>query len=66
MDYAFDAPPVDRELLEFAVRLLGRAGWMSAQGFFSDDWHSRLKADGTEVTEIDVAVEELISVPSTR
>lgn len=35
-------------------------GQMSAQGFFSDDWHSRLKEDGTEVTEIDVAVEELI------
>ncbi|WP_330342395.1 inositol monophosphatase family protein [Streptomyces sp. NBC_00557] len=60
MDYAFDAPPVDRELLDFAVRLAHRAGQMSAQGFFSDDWHSRLKEDGTEVTEIDVAVEELI------
>ncbi|MEU8874098.1 inositol monophosphatase family protein [Streptomyces javensis] len=60
MDYAFDAPPVDRELLDFAVRLAGRAGQMSAQGFFRDDWHSRLKEDGTEVTEIDVAVEELI------
>jgi histidinol-phosphatase len=60
MDYAFDAPPVDRELLDFAVRLADRAGQMSAQGFFSDDWHSRLKEDGTEVTEIDVAVEELI------
>jgi histidinol-phosphatase len=60
MDYVIDAPPVDRELLDFAVRLAGRAGQMSAQGFFSDDWHSRLKEDGTEVTEIDVAVEELI------
>ena len=60
MDYAFDAPPVDLELLDFAVRLAGRAGQMSAQGFFREDWHSRLKEDGTEVTEIDVAVEELI------
>ncbi|MEV2212932.1 inositol monophosphatase family protein [Streptomyces sp. NPDC050997] len=60
MDYVFEAPPVDRELLEFAIRLAGRAGQKSAQGFFSDDWHSRLKTDGTEVTEIDVAVEELI------
>ncbi|GGV12669.1 histidinol-phosphatase [Streptomyces filipinensis] len=60
MDYVFDAPPVDRALLDFAVRLAGRAGQMSAQGFFSDNWHSRLKEDGTEVTEIDVAVEELI------
>ncbi|MEU5311331.1 inositol monophosphatase family protein [Streptomyces sp. NPDC021562] len=60
MDHAFDVPPVDRELLDFAVRLSGRAGQMSADGFFSDDWHSRVKEDGTEVTEIDVAVEELI------
>ncbi|WP_427168340.1 inositol monophosphatase family protein [Streptomyces sp. C1-1] len=60
MDHALDAPPVDRELLDFAVRLAGRAGQMSAQGFFRDDWHSSLKEDGTEVTEIDVAVEELI------
>ncbi|MGW1255149.1 hypothetical protein ACWD5Q_08120 [Streptomyces sp. NPDC002513] len=55
MDYAFDAPPVDRELLDFAVRLVGRAGRMSAEGFFGDDWHSRRKEDGSEVTEIDVA-----------
>ncbi|TQJ85469.1 inositol monophosphatase family protein [Streptomyces sp. SLBN-31] len=60
MDYAFDAPPVDRELLDFAVRLAGRAGQMSAQAFFRDDLHSRLKEDGTEVTEVDLAVEELI------
>ncbi|MER8010342.1 inositol monophosphatase family protein [Streptomyces sp. NPDC094149] len=60
MDYAFDAPPVDRELLDFAVRLAGRAGQMSAEAFFRDDLHSRLKEDGTEVTEVDLAVEELI------
>ncbi|MFD5538295.1 inositol monophosphatase family protein [Streptomyces sp. NPDC127079] len=60
MDYAFDAPPVDRELLDFAVRLAGRAGQMAAEGFFGGDWHSRRKEDGSEVTEIDVAVEELI------
>lgn len=60
MDYAFDAPPADRELLDFAVRLAGRAGRMSAEGFFGGDWHSRRKEDGSEVTEIDVAVEELI------
>ncbi|MEF3113773.1 inositol monophosphatase family protein [Streptomyces chrestomyceticus] len=46
--------------MSFAVRLAGRAGQRSAQGFFSDDWHSRLKEDGTEATEIDVAVEELV------
>ncbi|QDN74758.1 hypothetical protein FNV64_02745 [Streptomyces sp. S1A1-7] len=26
MDYVFDAPPADRELLDFAVRLISRAG----------------------------------------
>ncbi|MEU7230409.1 hypothetical protein [Streptomyces chrestomyceticus] len=46
--------------MDFAVLLAGRAGQRSAQGFFSDDWDSRLKEDGTGVTEIDVAVEELL------
>lgn len=66
MDYAFDAPPVDRELLDFAVRLAGRAGLMSAEGFFGGDWHSRRKDDGSEVTEIDVAVEEWIRAELSR
>ncbi|MGW5122237.1 inositol monophosphatase family protein, partial [Streptomyces noursei] len=35
-------------------------GQVSAEGFFGGDWHSRRKEDGSEVTEIDVAVEELI------
>ncbi|MGW1893336.1 inositol monophosphatase family protein [Streptomyces sp. NPDC002004] len=65
MDQVFDAPPADRELLDFAVRLVGRAGRMSAQGFFGD-WRSRRKTDGSEVTEIDVAVEELIRDELTR
>lgn len=59
MDYVFDAPPADRELLDFAVRLISRAGQMSVKGFFGD-WHSRRKEDGSEVTEVDEAVEELI------
>lgn len=59
MDYVFDAPPIDRELLDFAVRLVSRAGQMSVKGFFGD-WHSRRKEDGSEVTEVDEAVEELI------
>ncbi|WP_043455530.1 inositol monophosphatase family protein [Streptomyces fulvoviolaceus] len=60
MDYACDAPPADRELLDFAVRPAGRAGRMSARGFFGDGWSSRRKEDGTEVTEVDLAVEELV------
>lgn len=59
MDYVFDAPPADRELLDFAVRLISRAGQMSVKGFFGDS-HSRRKEDGSEVTEVDEAVEELI------
>ncbi|MEU2735904.1 inositol monophosphatase family protein [Streptomyces sp. NPDC007095] len=59
MDYAFGAPPAHRELLDFAVRLISRAGQVSVKGFFGD-WHSRRKEDGSEVTEVDEAVEELI------
>ncbi|WP_405827942.1 inositol monophosphatase family protein [Streptomyces sp. NBC_01176] len=59
MDHAFDAPPADRELLDFAVGLATRAGKVSAQGFFGE-WGSRRKEDGSEVTEIDLAVEELV------
>ncbi|WP_317453586.1 inositol monophosphatase family protein [Streptomyces sp. CBMA152] len=46
--------------MDFAVRLAGRAGQMSARGFFSEGWHGHLKEDGSEFTDIDVAVEELI------
>jgi histidinol-phosphatase len=59
MDWDRDAPPVDRELLDFAVRLIARAGRLSARGFFGE-WHGRRKSDGTEVTDVDLAVEELI------
>lgn len=66
MDYALDAPPVDRELLDLAVRLAGRAGQMSAEAFFAGDWHSRRKEDGSEVTEIDVAVEDFLRAELSR
>ncbi|MYW02247.1 inositol monophosphatase family protein [Streptomyces sp. SID3343] len=59
MDWDRNAPPVDRELLDFAVAVIGRAGRLSAQGFFGE-WRGRRKADGTEVTDVDVAVEDLI------
>lgn len=59
MDHTFDAPPVDREVLDFAVGLATRAGQMSAQGFFGE-WGSHRKEDGSEVTEIDLAVEESV------
>ncbi|MYY19568.1 MULTISPECIES: inositol monophosphatase family protein [unclassified Streptomyces] len=59
MDHAFDVPPTDRELLDFAVGLATRTGQVSAQGSFGE-WGSRRKEDGTEVTKIDLAVEELV------
>ncbi|MFF7244347.1 inositol monophosphatase family protein [Embleya sp. NPDC008237] len=59
MDYSPDAPPVDHELLDFAVHVIDRAGQMSVRGFFGE-WHGRRKADGTDVTDVDIAVEDLI------
>jgi histidinol-phosphatase len=59
MDHTFGVPPADRELLDFAVGLATRAGQVSAQGFFGE-WGSRRKEDGSEVTEIDLAVEDLV------
>ncbi|WP_406293145.1 inositol monophosphatase [Embleya sp. NBC_00888] len=54
-----EGPPVDRELLDFVVRVMDRAGRMSVRGFFGE-WRGRRKADGTDVTDVDVAVEDLI------
>lgn len=58
-DYV-DAPPVDRELLDFAVGVAHRAGQLACERFFAGTYHTTLKADGSEVTDADVAVEELI------
>jgi histidinol-phosphatase len=52
MDHTFGVPPTDRELLDFAVGLVTRAGQLSAQGVFGE-WGGRRKQDGSEVTEID-------------
>ncbi|MFE7122406.1 inositol monophosphatase family protein [Streptomyces sp. NPDC057654] len=54
-----DAPAADPELLAFAVRLAAEAGRMSARAFHEGADH-RLKADGTEVTDADVAIEEWV------
>lgn len=54
------APPADRELLEFAVGVACRAGNLAAERFFVDDRHTTLKPDGTEVTDADLAVEQQI------
>ncbi|MEU7044592.1 inositol monophosphatase family protein [Streptomyces varsoviensis] len=53
------APPADPALLAFAVRLAAHAGRMAARAFHEGVGH-RLKEDGTEVTDADLAIEEWI------
>jgi histidinol-phosphatase len=54
-----DFAPVDRGLLDIAVTVADEAGRLSVAEFFGGG-HARLKSDGTEVTDADLAVEELI------
>jgi histidinol-phosphatase len=51
---------VDRELLDLAVTVAHRAGNVAAERFFETDFGTRTKQDGTEVTDVDLAVEKLI------
>ncbi|KAB1930753.1 hypothetical protein F8271_27295 [Micromonospora sp. ALFpr18c] len=55
-----DAPRLDDNLLEFAIGLSERAGSLVAERFFAADFAPAIKADETEVTEADLAVEALI------
>ncbi|MFD7662077.1 inositol monophosphatase family protein [Streptomyces sp. NPDC059788] len=59
MDLATEAPPVSPELFAFTVRLATRAGRLAAEGFHGDLTSER-KVDGTEVTSVDLAVEDLV------
>ena len=54
------APPVDRELLDFALSVARQGGDLAAERFFAADFRTSVKADGTEVTDADLAVEDLI------
>jgi histidinol-phosphatase len=54
------APAADRELLDLAVAVAHRAGSVAAERFFAADFATRVKPDGTDVTDADLAVEELI------
>lgn len=63
---SFTGPPVDQDLLDFAVDLAVRAGQLAADRFFSGDARTSLKPDGTEVTDADLAVEEMIRGELTR
>jgi len=53
-------PAVDRELLDLAVTVAHRAGGLAAGRFFEASFTTGTKPDGTEVTDADLAVEELI------
>ncbi|MBM0224413.1 inositol monophosphatase family protein [Micromonospora sp. ATA51] len=55
-----NAPRLDRTTLEFAIGLSERAGTLAAERFFAADFALAIKADGTEVTDADLAVEALI------
>jgi histidinol-phosphatase len=54
------APAVDRELLDLAVSVAQRAGDVTAERFFEARFTTGTKPDGTDVTDADLAVEELI------
>lgn len=51
---------MDQSLLDFAVDLARRAGAFAAERFFAGAVAATRKPDGTEVTDTDLAVEELI------
>lgn len=57
---AMSAAAVDRHLLDVAVNLADRAGRVATERFFAADFSIAGKPDGTEVTDVDVIVEELI------
>jgi histidinol-phosphatase len=53
-------PFVDPELINFAVEMTQRAGQLSREFFYAATQTAALKADGTEVTEADLRVEDLL------
>jgi histidinol-phosphatase len=58
-------PPADRELLDFAVDLVHRAGELSVKRFHAGE-QVNYKPDGTVVTSADLAVEDLIRTELVR
>ena len=55
-----NAPAVDPSLLAFSVALADRAGRLASERFFAADFELAAKHDGSDVTDADTAVEELI------
>lgn len=55
-----NVPAVDPSLLAFSVALADRAGRLACERFFAADFELAAKHDGSDVTDADTAVEELI------
>jgi len=58
--YRIDMSAVDRDVLDFTVALADRAGRLAVERFYAADFDVATKRDGTEVTDADLAVEDLI------
>jgi histidinol-phosphatase len=54
------APAADRQLLDLAVTVAYRAGCVATEAFFEASLATRTKEDGSDVTDADLAVEDLI------
>ena len=54
------APPVDPELLAFAVEIVREAGAYTLEIWRSEEFHVQRKGDGTPVTEADLGAERLL------
>src|SRR6476619_511420 len=54
------APPVDPELLAFAVEIVREAGAYTLEIWRSEEFHVQRKGDGTPVTEADLGSERLL------
>ena len=55
-----DAPPVDSDLLDFAVALARSAGELTTRWFAATDLHVDTKSDGSPVTAADRAAERFV------
>ncbi|MGC9667527.1 inositol monophosphatase family protein [Planosporangium sp. 12N6] len=53
-------PAIDQDVLDFAVEVAEAAGRLAADRFYALDFTISLKPDGTEVTEVDLAIENFI------
>lgn len=59
-DGVVSTPPVDEDLLEFAVEIVREAGDYTLEVWRSEEYHVDRKGDGSPVTEADVGAERLM------